>query len=325
MIAAIMQSNPSLAKSQSNGLAYIKTTNGFPIANGEPKSLQQKQSDNSLTLTHSLEGPFDMSGLSFEDGINSPRSAEPVDEEDPYMFIPPYPRAYYRTVLKEVLTYTQQGGEASGEAGPSQTQAGVFFTKATSDLLAEIGMRWRVPLVSRLVLFLDCARQDYLESSLGLDEVDGAFAFFKESLQQQNTENSDGQIDRSRWPVADWILNQRILTEMNDNLLRDLFAELLKCYDTVPNIELLMAVLGGHIWDDPIFSRKSEDDAMFAQQLQAALRERAQEKYKGVLREKLAHAGEDAEFFHVLQFSQALVKLMERIRKRYRRTPDIMG
>ena len=86
-----------------------------------------------------------------------------------------------------------------------------------------------------------------------------------------------------------------------------------------------MTVLETRIYEDPFFSKTPEDLDRFSDQLESALQAKAREAYHDIFMEKVGSVGEQAEFFHIIQFGKAVMKLAERIRKRYSKAPQIMG
>ncbi len=136
MILAIIQSNPELAKSSSGGAAQ-----GYGAAQRQSSNLSENGSPYDITQN------VDLNSLNISDS--------PTDG-DSYTFIPPDPRAYYRAIAKEVLVYDI----ADAELHPSED--GRLLSKQSTELLSEIATRWRLPLVSRLILFMDVVREKYL-------------------------------------------------------------------------------------------------------------------------------------------------------------------
>jgi hypothetical protein len=60
-------------------------------------------------------------------------------------------------------------------------------------------------------------------------------------------------------------------------------------------------------------------------QLEDGLRAKAAAVYRGYLEAEVPQIQEEWQFYHVVQLGKAVVKLCERIQKRYRKNPDIMG
>ena len=86
-----------------------------------------------------------------------------------------------------------------------------------------------------------------------------------------------------------------------------------------------MYIITSHIYEDPIFDAPEDDLNEFTEQLRQALRRKAGDVYAEMLAKNIPDAKEAWEFFHVIELGRAVVKLCEKIQKRYRKTPEIMG
>lgn len=301
MILSLIQSDPNLAKSTSTGPA------------------SQYRSNASVDLGTDNGQPVDLSGLNI--------NADTADDQASYVFIPPDPRMYYRAILKEALTYDL----ADPEFVPSDGNR--LSSKQSAELLAEIGHRWRVPQSSRHVLFLDVIRDAYIDQSVDLDMLDTAFTYVKEPPQTDKKSNRLSQFqmqvplsDRSRWTVHDHAVYQQILTSIHETLLRELFEMMMSAYDAkAPSIGPIMEVLDTHIYSDDLFTGTPEDLDQFGEQLKEALRHKAGDVYRELLAKQIPDNKEDWQFYHVIQLGKAISKLCEKIQKRYRKMPPIMG
>lgn len=325
MMLAIVQSNPELAKSTPGGslpLFNSSATTGSETSDSSYSDMSRKLSDQSEGSSYVIDQPVDMSGLNLGDDATD-------DEDNPYMFIPPEPRAYYRAVLSQAFTHDMQDKELQPSEATSERPAMKLFSKCSTELLNEICLRWRIPQSSRVVLFLDVVREKFLDHDITLDVLDAAFNFIKEPLpDDKKTSNpfSSMLFDRTKWPVADFALIQQVLSSLHETLLRDLYDSLQHCYEQKPpSIGPVVYVLEHHIYDDPSFSTTPEDLDRFSKQLEEGLRERALEMYRGYLEKELPQDQNTWEFYHVIQLGKAVVKLAERIQKRYRKNPEVMG
>lgn len=247
----------------------------------------------------------------------------PLENNETYMYIPPDSRTYYKMVLKEALIHDlSQNIHGTAEGGEHDTQ---LLSKQSIELLNELGARWRLPYSSRLVLMLDVVRDMFQEREIELDTLDAAFTFMKSPPQDKKKIDLSLVLDRTRWTMRDFVLNQQILSAVHEILLRDLFEQLQRCYDTKPpEIGDIMAILETRIYDDPLFSKTPEDLDRFSDQLHRALQTMARETYHGIFMKEIGQLGDRTEFFHVIQFGKAVIKLVERIQKRYRKSPEIM-
>ena len=320
MMLAIVQSNPELAKSTPGGSLphFNSSTTGSETSDSGYSDMSRKLSDQSEGSSYVIDQPVDMSGLAISDDI-------PDSGDNPYTFIPTEPRAYYRFILSQALTQDIKDQNPQ----PCEASDIKLLTKQSTELLNEICLRWRIPKVSRVVLFLDVIREKYLDDEIGLDGLDAAFNFIKEPLSESKKNSphvSSIMFDRTLWPVADFALNQQILTSLHDALLRDVYDALQHCYDQKPpSLGPVVYILESHIYDDPSFSTTPEELDLFSKQVEDGLRQQAQGIYRGYLEKELPEDHSVWEFFHVIQLGKAVLKLAERVQKRYRKTPEIMG
>lgn len=324
MILAIVQSNPELAKSTPGGsVPQFKPSAPHESGYHDPMRKQSNQSENGSSYV--IDQPVDMSSLNISDDSG--------DDDAGYTFIPPDPRSYYRAVLKEALTYDLADSELQPSEATSEVPSLKLLSKQSAELLNEIALRWRIPQFSRLVLFLDVIKEKYQEQEISLDTLDAAFNYVKEppptdkkSHRLSQVQISDSLFDRSKWTVHDYALNQHILSALHGCLLRELFELMLLVYDSkAPPLGPLMYVLNNHIYDDPLFSATPEELDQFSEQLRQALRARAADVYRELLAKHIPETKEEWEFYHVIELGRAVVKLCDRIQKRYRKNPDIMG
>ncbi|KAN0122429.1 hypothetical protein V8E51_000755 [Hyaloscypha variabilis] len=326
MMAEILQARPELVKSSSNSnkpLPAIHT----PSISAE----DQAYSDLGRIVTSPIEQPtsyvfdqpVDMSSLSLEDdypGI--------FLEERSFTFIPPDPRSFYRSIVSHAMTFDQLHAPQAVD-GPVATPP---LSKASIELLTELCIRWRIPPFSRMVLFLDVATQKFLDQEIGLDELDTAFQFVKNPPPEPKRAHTHyhsaslTSIDQSRWTVQDFALYRQTLSNLHDGLLRDLYDLLQHCYDSKPpNPGPVLTILEEHIHNDPSFSVGPNELDAYKVQLEDGLRAKAAAVYRGYLEAEVPQIQEEWQFYHVVQLGKAVVKLCERIQKRYRKNPDIMG
>lgn len=328
MMADILHAKPELVKSPSDAHNKpLPSINPTPHAAQDQtyselaKSISSPEDSNSI---YSFDQPVDMSAL-------SPETENPERvylEQSTYTFIPPEPRAYYRAILSTAMTFEQLHPSESGDASVVNTP----LSRQSLELLAELCLRWRIPQFTRLVLFLDVAGQKFLDQETGLDELDAAFEFVKtpppESKRPHAHFHSLGllAIDQKHWTVQDYALYRQILLNLHDGLLRDLYDLLQHCYDTKPpSPGPVLTILESHIYSDPSFSQDDAQVESYKNQLAEGLRSKAGDVYRTYLEKEVPQDQEEWEFFHVVQLGKAVVKLCERIQKRYRKNPDIMG
>ena len=327
MMLAIVQSNPELAKSTSAGsLAQFNPgSNGAEAHDSGYLDSSKKLSENSESSSYVIDQPVDLSSLGSRE--HSPELQQ--DEENVFTYMPPDARAYYRLILGQALSYdlkdqNLQPTEATADMPPMK-----LLSKQSSELLNELCLRWRLPQVSRIILFLDVIREKFIDEEITLDTLDAAFNFIKEPL-PENRKSSNFMstllFDRSKWTLADFTLNQQTLLALHDALLRDLYDTMQHCYESKPpSVGPVMYVLEHHIYEDPNFSKNPEDLEIFAHQLREGLCGRAFSIYKEFLGSKVPQDQQQWEFYHVIELGKAVVTLAERIQKRYRKNPEVMG
>ncbi|KAH7364451.1 hypothetical protein BKA65DRAFT_138644 [Rhexocercosporidium sp. MPI-PUGE-AT-0058] len=328
MMAEILQARPELVKASSGSNKPLPPVRSSPSSPND----DQAYSDLARSIASPIESsssygfdqPVDMSSLSLDDD----QPGRLFLEQSTYTFIPPDPRSFYRSILSHAMTFDQlhapQPTEGQGATSP--------LSKVTTELLTELCTRWRIPQFSRLVLFLDVAAQKFLDQEIGLDELDASFEFAKNPPSENKRSSiyapSAGlsTIDQSQWTVQDFALYRQILSSLNDGLLRDLYDLLQHCYDSKPpSPGPVLIILECHIHSDPSFDLGPGELDAYKAQLADGLRAKAASVYRGYLEAEVPQNQEEWQFYHVVQLGKSVVKLCERIQKRYRKNPDIMG
>ncbi|KAF1998591.1 C2 domain-containing protein [Amniculicola lignicola CBS 123094] len=316
MILAVVQSNPELAKSTPGGsVAQFKPN--APVGSGYIDS-----NASTMGSSYIIDQPVDMSSLNISDDS---------DDGNGYTYVPPDPRTYYRAVLKEALTYDLADTELQPSEATGETPSLKLLSKQSAELMNEIALRWRIPLFSRLILFLDVIREKYQHQEIDLDTLDAAFNYVKEPPAADRKAHRMSHVpeslfDRTKWTVADYALNQQILSSLHEALLRELFEIMLMVFENKPpSLGPIMYVLNSHIYEDPLFNTAPEELDQYTTHLRQALRKRAAEVYSGLLSKHIPETKEQWEFFHVIELGRGVVKLCEKIQKRYRKNPEVMG
>ncbi|TKA33251.1 hypothetical protein B0A50_00804 [Salinomyces thailandicus] len=355
MMLAIVQSNPELAKMSSGGaggsLPTFKpelkhTDSSYSTATTGDASRNSSASAGAETGAESyvIDQPIDISSLSLMSG-ESPRDSGTASidtsQNPSFTFIPPDARAYYRQLLKIALTHDLTDSDLEPPA--TDDGSGIkLLSKQSTELLNEVALRWRIPMFSRMVLFLDVAREKYLEREVSLDTLDAAFLYTKEpppqetqgakkklagsSSQQQQQHIQQTLFDRSRWTITDRRLMSGALGTLHDALLRELFELFQHCFEAKPpSIGEVMYVLDTHIDADDLFSVSPEDADAFTATLGEALTEKARGKYHELLSKHVSEEAAKWEFYNVIQLGKAVIGLGEKIQKRYRKNPVVMG
>ena len=295
------------------------------LSDPDYSDLSRKMSEVSDVSSHIIDLPVDMSSASSVE--SNPEVLQ--DEDNTFTFTPPDPRSHYRFILSQALMHDLNDSSLQSSKATAETPAIKLLSKPSTELLNEISLRWRIPFVSRIILFLDVIREKYIEDSIKLETLDEAFTFVKEpppDTRKTLSNITSSLFDRSKWTLVDFALNQQILLSLDDALLRELYETTLQCYESKPpSVGPIMYVLEHHIYDDPNFSKAPEDLDLFAQQLHEGLREKAFIMYKGYLEKHLPQDQQSWEFFHIIELGKAVMALAQRIQKRYRKNPEIMG
>ncbi len=327
MIMAIMQTSPELAKGKTGSLPQFNHhVNGSVSSVSQFSDASRRMSGDSEMSAYPTDQPVDMSYREF--GTQSP---EPFDNDRTFTFIPADLRAYYRFILAEAMTYdindenlSQQPPETEDAIPPSK-----LLSKHSIELLNEICLRWRIHPVSRSILFLDVVRDKFVDQEITLDNLDAAFNLVKTPLPEKSKSSNFMTpllFDRSKWILADTVLNQQILSALHVALFRDLYDVLQHCYESKPpSVGPLVYVLENHIYKDPGFSKSPEDLDSCREQLYHGLQGKAHEMYRAFLQKEVPNDQNSWDFFHVIELGKAVVGLAQRIQKRYRKNPEVMG
>lgn len=302
MMLTIVQSNPDLAKSTPEEQANAELELSRTISNRASRVIDQLP---------------DIRSLSLADDSNSTS-----DKSDVYTFIPADPRSCYRFILSQTWRYDMKDHETE--------QASKLFSKQSVELLHEICARWRLPSCSKVALLLDVAREKFVDNEIDLDTLDTAFISAKETpVQEGKRRNSLVQqvfLDRQKWTTHDLHLMRQLLSSLHEALLRELYDVMMDCYEAKPRpIGPVMFVLENHIELDPDYTEDSEDINRFRSYVFDGLSQKAREKYQDLLKEEIPAEPELWHIEHIIQLAQAITKLAQKIQKRYRNNPEIMG
>lgn len=321
MMFAILKSNANLAKNGSSDTPRLHLSNG--VASHEHS---RTMSSDSLGLSNLSEPSLNLANLTLNGEPVQASSGAEIDNGDPYMFIPPDPQAYYRQVVKAVLIHGAGDDDPTEHGqGPMNPSTMRLPSKKSSELLYEIGMRWRLPLVSRLLLFKDIIRELLSEEFINLDALDASLEYIKEQLTDQRSSELGRLSDPNQWPIGDRALNREILASVHDHLLREFFEEMIQCFDKPPEIGPIKEILDTRIYNDREFPRSVRELNQFSDSLDQALLQKAHEIYGELYSKDLRPAARDVEFFDVMQLGKDVVKQAAKIQKRFRKSPQIMG
>lgn len=319
MMVAIIQAFPELAKTSSATIPQTANANKPLPAN--PELAQQDPSQRFSAHIDDLH--FDVSNLSLGDA-----SRDAYEHDTPFTFIPADPRAYYTAVLRRSLNNDMNNAFSQTIPVDESNPSAKFSSKQSVETLNEIAQRWRVPQFSRTVSFLDVIRDKFQSQDIDVETLDQAFTYIKEPPNENKSSKLApvDPFDRSRWTIADITFNQEILLAIHDVLLRELYDLMQFCFEAKPpSIGPVMYTLENHIYDDPVFSMPPEALDGFTDALQQALAEKAREAYSTMVSKNVPEEADRWEFFHVIQLGKGVTALCDRIQKRYRKNPSVMG
>lgn len=317
LLIAVIQINPELAKtSNGNALAHIQGAASSSDYHFAEISRKMHETSETGSFDHSI----DFAALSIGN------HTAPEGAEIPFVYIPPNQRSYYRFFVKEAILSDIRDQDTS------EATSGLI-SKKTSDLLHELATRWRVPSFSRKILFLDAVKDLYQNRDISLDTVDKGLVYFKETtpdkrkLNRKSVGLQDLISDWTKWTVDDVKIYQSSLRSIYENVLRDLFQVMQGAYDgKSPSFGNCLYILQEHLAPDPANPIHPKlQSKKFSSELSAALRERAAETYKAVLEKSIPKAEEEWKFNHVIELGKDVVTLCDKIRKRYRKSPEILG
>ncbi|KAK1998614.1 hypothetical protein LX36DRAFT_29647 [Colletotrichum falcatum] len=306
-------------------LAKTSTAGADKSLSGRPQSTFFGEDQSYSDVRQSISSP-DGSIMNFDSSIGSLSLDEnQAFDEVVYTFVPNDSRAFYKAILKDCMTYDQLHADPAAEYTPLSQQS--------KDLLMELSVYWRLPQFSRLIAFIEVAVKKFLDGEILADDLlvvmDNAKSSEPERKKAPHLHQYNvglREIDQSRWTMHDFAVYQQTLNSLYDALLRDLYNLMLNCYGPKPpNIGSVMTLLEDHVQSDPAFSARPEQVEEFAVHLTEGLRHAATEAYNAFVHEKLPNHASEWEFTHVVELGRAVTKLSNKIQKRYKNLPEVMG
>ncbi|TLD26413.1 hypothetical protein PspLS_04838 [Pyricularia sp. CBS 133598] len=323
MISDVINARPDLAGSASTSADKPLPTRPQSYYNEDQAFADLGRlvtSPDSASAPFSFDGSPSLGSLSLDDasGIRS------VDEPS-YTFIPPDPRYCYKQVLQLTTLHDLLHPDPSAPCSLLSAQSETF--------LAELALRWRLPQHTRHITFMEVVGQHFLEQQVSIEELSMAFDFAKEIAPEVKRPphimfytDPLPRIPRSQWSLPDTSAYRTLLHSLNDALLRDMLELLSKCYEPKPPsfAKPLMFIMN-NIQSDEAFSQRQEDADEYAEALSAALRKNAAAIYRSYLDAELPESQEDWDFSHVVKLGQSVVALCERVQKKFRKHPVILG
>jgi hypothetical protein len=324
MMLAIVQVNPVLAKSTPGDAlprfnALAQDSSGVEASFAD---LSRQSSDRSNRTSYVIDQPVDLSRLSLSDGMDMSESI--------YTFIPSDTRSIYRSILFHTLTHDLKDQKLEATEATSEVPSIKLLSKQSTELLNEICLRWRIPASSRVVLFLDVIREKFVDQEIDLNTLDSAFTFVKDAPMQEGKKRSSFiasvLFDRKRWTIHDIMLMQQLLSALHEALLRELYDVMMHCYDAKPHpIGPVMYILDHHVRHDPHYIEDTEGYDQFRSYVHEGLVEKAKESYHQLVDREVPTDQAMWEPVHVIQLGEGIMKLSQKIQKRYKNNPEIMG
>ncbi|KAI1845715.1 hypothetical protein JX265_008698 [Neoarthrinium moseri] len=322
MIKEVLNAKPQLVRMSTSIIAMEKPLPASPTSGyGE----DQAYADLSRALSspdsgYGLDHTLSLGSMSLDD--NS--SIRSVDEAH-YTFIPPEPREFFKTIAKYAMDFDSMHDDGTERLGP--------FSKQSMELLTELCVHWRIPQFTRLVVFLELAAAKYSDSLFTAIDLDNTFELVKipgpETKKPPHIylwNESLATIDRSRWTMHDFAVYQQTLNSIHEALLRELYDTFMHCFESKPpSVGPVLHVLDTHVHADSAFARNADAEEHYAKALHDGLKEQASNVYRAFLDKEIPESQEDWDFNHVVQLGKSVVKLCERIKKRYKSKPEIMG
>ncbi|KAI1820220.1 hypothetical protein F4861DRAFT_543121 [Xylaria intraflava] len=317
MMMEILTARPELAKTSSGASGALPAS---PIASSEED--QSSAGFSKRSSMFAMDHRLSLSSMTLEDTS----SIRAVDDAV-YTFIPSDPREFLKVIANYALEFDamhENGGEQNGP-----------FSKQSMELLTELCVRWRIPQFTRLVVYMEVAARRFTDTLFTVIDLDSSFDLVKNPPPEKELKKppqiylyseSLATMDRSRWTLADFVSYQQTLHTLHDALLRELYDVLMHCYQSKPpSAGPAVHVLQNHIFNDPSFSQKEEEAVEYTKMLQSGMVDQAANAYRGFLDAEIPPDQQDWNFSHVKNLGNAVVKLCEKIQKRYRSNPVIMG
>ena len=329
MMLAIVQANPELAKATtaSSLPQFSPQTNGTQSPNSEFSEASRRPSWKSEDLSsYVIDQAVDISSLNLGDGEGS----YPDDEDSIFTYIPPDPRAFYKFVLATALAYDLQDTSLEPTTATSEAPSVKLLSKQSTELLSELALRWRIPMSSRAVLFLEVFKEKFADNEISLDNLDAAFTYIKEPVVQNKRSSmvmNSAVFDRKRWTISDVNLMRRIMSDLHETLHLELYNALMRGYGNKapPTLGSVLYVLDMHVRSDPHFEAYPDDLEKFKEAVTAGLREKASGVYGSLVDKNVPPDQSIWEFFHVIQLGKSVTSFSDKIQKRYKKNPEIEG
>ncbi|KAK0734038.1 hypothetical protein B0T26DRAFT_686852 [Lasiosphaeria miniovina] len=318
IFAEILSVRPDLRKASTSG-----NDKSLPVRPNSMYGEDQSYADLGKMLSNTDPNAlgFDQSVSLGSLSLDDTSTIRSVDEPS-YTFIPTDPRAVYKAILQYATAYDQ-----------SQPETDSPLSEESTDLLIELSGRWRIPQFSRYVTFVEVATRRFIDQEMAPEQLYECLDLVKQPLPEpkkpsmiQMYTSSLPDISSSRWTMVDFAAYQQALRELHEALLRDLYTTLMRCYETKPpSVGVTMALLSDHIYNDPAFSQRPEDAVEYSRHLENGLRKQAAQAYRDQLDSKIPRNQLEWNFGHVVTLGKAVVSLVERTKKRYKKNPEVMG
>ncbi|PHH60393.1 hypothetical protein CDD81_1706 [Ophiocordyceps australis] len=255
-------------------------------------------------------------------GVEASSGAEAM-----YTFIPAEARAVYKYIVQLAMTFDQL------HARPEKGMSTQPLSKQSMELMTQLCVCWRIPQSSRLVAFVEVAAAKFLDGEMVATELDAMFDLVKGGLPEPKKAPAMSQhstalleLDPMQWPIYDANAYVKTLRSLHERLLRELHELMGHCYDSKPpDMAAVRYLLEKHVGSDPAFVADAAAQDDFCEHLEQTLREKAADVYRECMEREIPARRQDWQFGHVVRLGKAIARLCESIRKRFRKTPVVMG
>ena len=323
MMLDILNANPELAKTNTDDEKPIPLRPQSIYATEESyRDLGRRVQSPDSDEPYGFDTSVGMGSLSLND---SKRNSIRMVDDTAYVFIPPKPREYYKAIVKSTMTYDLVHMPA-GDFNP--------VSSWSQELLTEIAMRWRIPQFTRHVVLLEVAAEKFEDNEMSdVRQLGMTFDFVKEDQPEQKKPPRLHQyniglkkMDSSKWTMGDFAAYRQSLHKVHRALKRELYKALTETYqEKKATHKVVCLVLQEHVYGDPAFSQRVDDQEAYTQSLKEGLQEAAMDRYSALLNKMVPEQQDQWDFTHIVILGKHVVDLCKMLKKRFAKTPEIEG
>src|SRR5690349_15338743 len=92
-----------------------------------------------------------------------------------------------------------------------------------------------------------------------------------------------------------------------------------------PFLGAILHILDEHIRSDPSFTQSDQSFEEFKSRVAEGLANKARDTYNECVDKEIPQEESTWEFHHVMELGKSVLKLRERVRKRFKKNPEILG